>query len=258
MSLVVEKKKNSDLTLVAKVRDTKSKSSNKFSEYIYFDPDGNSVEELTKENLIPVPYIDIENNQRAAIYVAAPSGSGKSTLASGLIKSIRELRKDKTRKVVVFTSNPIPDPAFEPIENLVVFPFDNPGFEVITPDMIQDNIIIFDDWENISDKKLFKQVIYFIKMILEQTRKVGVDVIVISHQIKQGLITKPIIYECTDYYLSFASNKNACIKFLESYLDLPKKTLKELNAKKYKPYTFCLFRKSFPMYSIVNGTIKLL
>ena len=124
--------------------------------------------------------------------------------------------------------------------------------------MIEDNLIIFDDWENISNKVLFKQVIYFMKMILEQTRKLGVDVIVISHQIQQGLVTKPIIYECTDYYLSFASNKNACIKFLESYLDIPKQDLKALSNKKYKPYTFCLFRKSYPMYSIIGDTIQML
>ena len=249
-------KKIKDLNLIAKVTHLDN------VRYIYYDPKNikglDSITVQENEVIHPFPFIDLPNKQRASIFIAAPSGSGKSTKAKELISDLREKRKDKKRPVIVFTSNEIPDPAFESIENLVVFPFSDPEFLQVTFDILKDKIVLFDDWENISDKKFEKYVLYFIKGLLEQTRKIGVDVIVISHMIQQGLKTKPIIYECSDYYLSFASNKNACIKFLENYMNLDKNELKELARYRSVPFRFELFRKSIPLHSIVGNTIKLL
>ena len=257
MSLITSKEKLKDKILVGKVPSKKEKEKDTL---IYFDPDNvnGPLEMKFDQDIDTYPYIDIKNKQRAAIYVSSCSGAGKSTLAANLIKKIREVRHDKKRKVVVFTSNSATDPAFEDIKNLVVVNFDHPEFPLITSDMLEDNICVFDDFQGSVDKEMEKYVLGFIKMLLEHTRKLGVDLIIISHQTQQGLATKAIIFESYEYYLSFAANKNACLKFLESYFDLGKKEQRQLTNYRAKPFTFTCWRKSYPMYKVLGDTITLL
>jgi hypothetical protein len=124
--------------------------------------------------------------------------------------------------------------------------------------MLEDNICVFDDFQGSVDRDMEKYVLGFIKMLLENTRKIGVDIIIISHQTQQALATKAIIFESNEYYLSFAANKNACLKFLESYFDLSKKEQRQLANYRAKPFTFTLWRKSYPMYKVLGNTITLL
>ena len=122
-----------------------------------------------------------------------------------------------------------------------------------------DDIVVFDDLEGIENKELLKYTYNFLKNVLERTRKLEVDVIIINHMLMNYNKTKNIIFECSEYYLNIAANRNACIKFLKSYTELSKKQIEELAQHEFESsFDFVVFRKSHPQYLIIENTIQLI
>jgi len=242
-------------------------------EHVYFN--SNVKKELrVKELKFPedkeikfIPFLDLKNKQRSASFISGSSGSGKSVLAAKLVKRLRKLRKEEKvpedeRAIHVFTTSILnEDPAFKDIENIHYYAFESDEFiDIYTQlESITDCIIIFDDWENIKDKKLAAAADKFIKDTLERGRKQNLDIVVIMHQTQQFNKTKPIIFECDTYYLNIQANKNSSRKFIESYMDLSKKQIDKIVSHEYnRPYTWSCFHKSMPQYYILDDTIKLL
>lgn len=253
------------------VQDTKAKRKNNEdivigsyeTKSIYYTnkvPLSQRVKELSLPgDVTPLPYISVKN-QRYAAFISASSGAGKSVLAARLVGEIRRLRKVKDKRCIIFTTSVINvDPAYESLRNHVVIGFDDPIFQEINAGLLENKILLFDDWENIRDKKLAKQAEDFLKDCLERTRKQECDIIVINHQTQNYAKTKPIIFECSDYFLNLQTNKNSAMKFLDSYMDLDKETkLRLKNHESDSPFCWSLFRKSHPMYFIHAGTVRLL
>lgn len=255
MSLKLTNKKQKDLIPIGRCKD----------DYIYYEtgvPKAERVKHLSLEHEIePIPYLDLKAKQRSANFISGISGSGKSTLAVKLIKELRALRKDKDRAVVIFTSSSLDnaDPAFEKLKMVDIVPFDHEEFTMITIDMLKDCIVVFDDWEVFKDKALETYVLTFMKDVLERSRKLGVDIIIINHMTMNYNKTRNIIFECDNYFLNIGMNKNSSRKFLESYMDIGKKELK--NIVEYEAdsqFSWSMFRKSAPSLYIQDCVVKLL
>jgi hypothetical protein len=209
--------------------------------------------------ITPIPYINQKSNQRSASFISGISGSGKSTLAARLIKKIRRVRQDRHREIVVFSSGSIEDPVWSEFDEIEVIDMNDERFMDIEIEDLAEYIIVFDDWENISNKDLKKYIAHFAKDVLERTRKLGADVIMINHMSQNYNITKGIIFECDTFFLNISANRNASIKFLKSYSHLTKKQLAELDAYEFSSeFGFVTFRKSYPSYIIVENSIQLL
>lgn len=242
--------------------------------YIYYNgnvPKKDRVREIEMEESIDiVPYLDKNNKQRSASFISGISGSGKSTLAVKLINHLREIdgnTKNKQtglmepKKVIIFSSSQLAnkDPAFEKLQNYAYVPLDHPEFPLISLDDLKNTICVFDDYENLADRKLEAYVLFFIKDLLERSRKLNVGIIIINHLTQNFNKTRSIIAECTDYYLNVSSNRNSTMRFLKSYFDFSPKELAEIKNYEFEnPFTWCLFRKSLPSYSIIENKIKLL
>ena len=210
-------------------------------------------------NITPVPYIDVKHNQRTACFISGISGSGKSTLAVNLIKKIRRVRHDRKRPIAVFQNGTIEDPAFEDLNDIEFIDLNDERFMEIQIEDLSEYIIVFDDFEGLENKDLLKYTYNFLKNVLERTRKLEVDVIIINHMLMNYNKTKNIIFECSEYYLNIAANRNACIKFLKSYTELSKKQIEELAQHEFESsFDFVVFRKSYPCYLIVENTIQLI
>ena len=210
------------------------------------------------QTLKPMPYLDLEHNQRSATFVSGVSGSGKSRVGAALIRKLRWLRKDADRPVAVFSTTLINDPAYAKLKHIEFISLEDPRFLEIEISELEDRIIVFDDHENLKNPKLAKYALDFIKDVLERTRKLGVDVIVINHMTQNYHATRNIIFECDTYYLNIAQNRNSSKKFLLSYSELSKKDIRELVTQEYEsPFSFVTYHKAAPCFVSFEDTIKL-
>jgi len=262
MSLFVSKEKQKALIPVGKTED----------KYIYYKtgvPKADRIKTLSfKESIESIPFLDLAHNQRSASYISGVSGSGKSTKAVEIIKHLRKLRKDPARPVYVFTSSQLdnPDPVFIELAekqnknaHFQIVPLTSDVFKRVTLDDLHDSICVFDDWEAITDKSLERYTAYFIKDLLERSRKLGVDIIIINHMSQNYFKTRNIIFECDTYYLNIQMNKNSAVKFLKAYMEFTPKELEQIaQYEADNDFSFSVFRKSAPSYYIQDNKIKLL
>jgi hypothetical protein len=210
-------------------------------------------------SVCPIPYIDLKHNQRSATFVSGVSGCGKSTVAVRLIRELRKLREDPTRYATVFSTTVIDDPAYNRIKNVEFISLEDPRFVEIDIESLANRIIVFDDHENVKDAGLAKYVRNFLQDVLERTRKLGVDVIVINHMTQNYHKTRTIIHECDTYYLNIAQNKTASRRFLDAYSTMSKKTITDLCTREYEhPFSFVAFHRCYPCFVIYESTIELI
>lgn len=206
------------------------------------------------------PYIDLKHKQRSGIFISGISGSGKSTIAKQLIDGYIKLLGKETR-IILFTQTEELDPVFEPLSENKLFVHvcikNDQMYTLITPELLQNSIVTFDDYENI-DKNLQLFTLTLIKDILERGRKLNIQCILINHQTQNYNKTRSLIFECDTYILFPNSNKNSVKKFLLSYADIDKKEVDELIEMAMNQFDFLLFRKSVPRYILTKNKIKLL
>lgn len=162
------------------------KSKNKNNKILFNDPNdkkGYSSIQL-KDDSVFDPILDPDG--RSITYICGASGSGKSTFARKMIDSFH----------IMFPNSPIyifsrlnEDPAFDDLEkkgivvrvpidqNLIDNPID------ITNDIEDWSLVLFDDIDTISDKKLISQVNNIKLQILEIGRHRNIYCIITSHLI---------------------------------------------------------------------------
>lgn len=236
------------------------------NETVYFDPSvlkDKRVKKLTfdDEYVEPIPYLDLKHDQRSMVFIASISGSGKSHLAAKLVKRYREIHKDKERKLYVFTITKTVDPVFESDSHLAWIPLEHEEFPLITPEMLKDSIVLFDDWSSLTDPKLRLYVQHFIQDIAERSRKLGIDLLIIGHQLQANQQTKAVIFESDTYCLNFNTSINASMKFCSSYCDLSKDELaliKDATEDAESPFEFTTIRKSYPRMIISSKRVMLI
>ena len=237
--------------------------------------DNDSARQLITDNCIPIPYLSKKSKQRSAVFISGVSGSGKSTIAKQLIDGYKSILpkltdKDGNKKkyrIIFFTQSADLDHAFEEVakkrdgtirdEFIHVVIGKDPYYGSLTPELLKNSIIIFDDYENV-DKATFAFTITLIKDLLERGRKLNIQLILINHQTQNYSKTRPIIFECDSFILFPNSNPNSVKKFLLSYLDIDKKEVDELINQAMNQFDFLFIHKSVPRYVMSRNKIQLL
>jgi len=233
------------------------------NELVYYDSaSSDNIENFSlkgDDTITPIPFINLDQKQRSAIYISGVAGSGKSTIAAELAYQLEKIHNFK-KKIVLITDTHDDDDAFEKLrENkkieFITIHLDDAGFTELTWSNFSDAIVIADDFDSSSDVKLKKFTLNLIEGILKNCRKKNVDVIVISHLSQDYKNTKVIIFECNSYVLFPSSNRNACNRFLKSYLDFTDNQLLEVKKLKTR---YIYINKSVPSYMMDTKTISLL
>jgi len=123
----------------------------------------------------------LPNKKVRVLYIAGPSGSGKSTYTSNYVKEYLEIYP-KTNIVLLSKVNS--DVAFECL-NFKRFVIDESIIE--NPPQIEEvpdhSLVVFDDIDTVSNKKLMTIVQNFITQLLELGRHSNIQVIITSHLI---------------------------------------------------------------------------
>lgn len=131
-----------------------------------------------------VPVLDPEN--RSIVYICGASGSGKSTFARVLVDNFHTLFPDSP---IYMFSRLSSDPAFDDLEKkkiLIRIPIDNNIIESnidVVNDIEEGSMVIFDDIDTISDKKIMNVLNNIKLQILEIGRHKKIYCIVTSHLI---------------------------------------------------------------------------
>lgn len=131
-----------------------------------------------------IPVLDSEN--RSIVYICGASGSGKSTFARMLVDNFHTMFP--TTPIYMF-SRLSSDPAFDDLETkkvLIRIPINNDLIESnidVVNDIEQGSMVIFDDIDTISDKKIMGVLNNIKLQILEIGRHKKIYCIVTSHLI---------------------------------------------------------------------------
>ena len=195
---------------------------------------------------------------RNCVYISGPSGAGKSYLAAQFIKEY--IRKYPKNNVFIFQPTETPDPAFEPLIDMMKEDTDSDSeaeqdeywspkkqpkkgsmyiiplnmvrdqlrtgeMEDFTAESFKNSCVLFDDFLSITDRPTIKYSADLKHMLLETGRKLKVTVVCTSHLLANASSTKDMITESN--MISFFpgnSDKNTRY-FLTSYIGLDKDQL---------------------------------
>ncbi len=156
------------------------------------------------------------------LFVAGPSGSGKSTFAS--MYALNYQRMYPGNRVFIFSrkeSDPVLDGR---VPGLIRVKLDRQfassysrttGDEPLTE--YGDSLLIFDDYEMISDPTIAQAMEHLKNSALELGRAKGISTISIRHKLLSGAKSKVEFIEATHYVIFPASNLGECMKVLKGY-----------------------------------------
>lgn len=239
---------------VAKVYDSKL-----FKKDVFLNIDkeelfkGNRSVKLKSGVFQPLPVMD--ENQTNCIYVAAPSGSGKSTYITKWAGEYKEL----------FPNNPIyifsrknEDAALDNLleygdvnrisldESFLDFKLDNDAL-----DEFSDSLLIFDDIDTLSDKKILLKIKKLRDDIIQTGRSYRISVISSSHTICNYKDTKQVLNECNQITLfPYCGGKAQIIDYLKRYQGMTKEQIQRIIK---VPSRWVTLNTRFPIYVITEN-----
>lgn len=191
--------------------------------------------------LEPMPNL---RNERDVLYIAGPSGAGKSTYIGKYIKNYKHAFPDN--KIVV-VSKVLKDPAFDcfnPIrieistENII----DNP----IAVSEFKNCLVVFDDIDTITDKKLVKAVQQLRDDCMEIGRHDKVSVAATSHQLLNYKQTRDMINEAqTVTFFPRSGSSYHITNFLKNYGGM---NPSQINRVLSLPSRWVTLHKNYPCY----------
>jgi nicotinamide riboside kinase len=200
-----------------------------------------------KIQLIPNP-----KTEREILYITGPSGSGKSTFTRKYIEQYKKTFKDNP---IYLFSSLADDESLDEIEPKRVR-LDTSIYE--DPILIQDfsnSIVIFDDIDVISDKRIRDAVYSLLNQILEIGRHFKISCVVTNHLPSNRSDTRRILNEA-HVFVYFPRSSSSKIKYvLTEYLGLDKNQIskfKKLNSR------FIAIIKNYPGVYIAEHEVGLL
>lgn len=200
--------------------------------------------------LIPNP-----ETERQILYVTGSSGSGKSYFTK---KYCREFARVFPKRPIILISSVDKDESVDDIKNLKRLKLKSPEFleEDFVIDDFKECLVIFDDTDCITDKKLRTKVNGILGMILETGRHTSTYCIYTSHLATAGNDTKRILNESHSITFFPRTMGGRMLKYLcEGYLGLDKKEIDHL---KKIPSRSVTVMKTYPKTIVGDKDIFLL
>ena len=200
----------------------------------------------------PIPYR--LGGQRTAVYVVGASGSGKSTFIANMLATM-----PKKKKRYLFSVQEAKDPAFPDSVKKIKY-MENPGaFASLKPEDLKDSICIFDDHDTSTNKAANATAAGLLNALLENGRKLKIDLFVVSHNPRDFMRTRTMILECDTYVLFPQTNRTAVSRFLKEYFDDDKEFLRTVrNVDDAGRFSFVTLHKNVPRLMTTARSIRLL
>jgi len=166
--------------------------------------------------------------EREILYITGCSGSGKSTYTRKFIEEMRKVKKDIP--VYLFSSRIILD------GSLIDDPVDIEEFA--------DTVVIFDDIDVLTNKKIREEVYKIMNQGLEIGRHYRINMVITNHLPSNGKDTRRVLNESSSFTY-FPHSAHAKIRyFLENYVGIDKKMINYF--KKQNTRAVTIF-KNFPI-----------
>ena len=186
---------------------------------IYYKDGQNKSIEIFDGEIEPVPH----PTKRECLYVAGPSGAGKSTYVSKYAKNFLKLFPD--RELVLF-SKVDDDECLDELEPSRIKINEDLINEPLTAEEFEDCLVIFDDTDTISDKKLRDAITNLKEDILETGRHFNTYCIITSHLINNYKETRKVLNECHSITMFPSSGSAHPIRYcLKNNVGLSKKDI---------------------------------
>lgn len=202
--------------------------------------------------------------ERDCFYISGNSGAGKSYFTANFVEEYCEMFPENP---IVMFSMVDQDEAFERFENNDKYCFNrihlNKDYlENITNDDaikisdLYNSIVIFDDVDMISNKKMREYVTDLRTMCLQVGRHNRITVMTTSHVMCNNTVTRDQINESNNVVFFPKNGSTHQIRyFLERYCDLDKETIRNIMK---IPSRWIQIHKAHPKYILYNDGAKLL
>lgn len=191
-----------------------------------------------------------EKNQVNQIAIYGSPGSGKSHTALSVMKKIRA--NDKKDWVLfsakeedhLFDDDWIKRYPIDKLEELEIEQFSEYGYNAI-----------FDDYDSFMDKETNTYMSNLIRTILKRGRSLGINIICITQQGKNGKETKTLNDLFNTVILFPSSNKNSTIDFVKNKLGASKKQLEMIQNLPKSRFQKLIIRRNQPTFYYSDGII---
>jgi hypothetical protein len=198
---------------------------------------------------IPDPHPSL---MREIGYITAPSGAGKTTYVKNYCMQWRKQHKENT---IYLFSTLGEDSSLDDIkpsrvkidETLISDPISINDFE-------EESLIIFDDIDCISNKKIRDELYNIMNKILEIGRHKKLYCLITNHMPTMGKDSKRILNEChfVVYFPKSGANGVNMKRLLKDYLGLEEKTIKKI---KKMPTRWCTIFKHYPSFVMTEKSV---
>ena len=187
----------------------------------------NYLTELKLEGHQKLQHIPNTDQERNILYITAPSGQGKSYYTKHYADQYRKIYPK--REIYLFSSLS-DDSSIDKIKNLRRIKL-TPEFlsDDITAGDFKDSLVIFDDTDCITDKRVKLKVNAILNSLLETGRHFNSSVVYTSHSACSGNDTKKILNECHSITIFPNGLGGRSLKYLlDQYLGLDKEQIKKI------------------------------
>lgn len=190
--------------------------------------------------------------ERITMYVCGPSGVGKTTFIKNVCKKLDEINKKRFKKGFskYLLSKKNKDVSIDGLKNLVRFDIDvkNPIKDLSN---YKNSIFIFDDYENILDKKEKRATHNLLNTILNVGRDQNLNCIISSHLINKNYDSRNILNEVMYVVIYPKSGCDRAIKYyLDNYLMMKKDMIQKILDCDSR---YVILHKSYPMCAITEN-----
>jgi tRNA uridine 5-carbamoylmethylation protein Kti12 len=191
--------------------------------------------------------------EREIIYITGPSGSGKSTFTSNYIKEYK--KKFKNGDIFLFSA--LSEDEVLDKHNVKRIKLSAALItDKLTSADFENALVIFDDIDVISDKKIREAVIATLNSVLEVGRHFKTYCIITNHLPTAGKDTRRVLNEAHEIvYFPHSGSMKGINYLLKEYIGFDNKEIKAI--KKLKTRWCCIF-KNYPQLAMTERNLWLL
>jgi energy-coupling factor transporter ATP-binding protein EcfA2 len=216
------------------------------------DRDRTDFRRLRIANDAKLQHIPDTTKEREIIYITGPSGSGKSTYTRMFLEEYKKKYKD--REIYLFSSLK-EDESLDKIKPKRFKICDELWKNPLKVEELAESVVIFDDIDNITNKRQKEAVYDILNNILEVGRHHKITCIVTMHLPTNGRETRRILNEA-HAYVYFPHSAGGKIKYLlQEYLDIDKNMIRYF---KNAHSRWCCIFKNYPMAYMLEHEIGML